>query len=85
MRTKDKLIISLIVIVSLLTGFIAGSIATSDKDLVRKQTVMIGLQRELIDTMSNHFWNYHDCDLNYLDSEIQDSILHIEYELNNNY
>lgn len=55
MRTKDKLIISLIVIVSLLIGFIAGSIATSDKDLVRKQTVMIGLQRELIDTMSNHF------------------------------
>ena len=66
-------------------GIVIGNLITDNDAIVEKQQTLIDLQSTMIDSLANHMWNEHDCELNICDGDILDSIHIIEKELDELY
>ena len=78
----NKLQIVFIVFSCLTLGIVIGNLITGNDAIVEKQQKLIDLQSTMIDSLANHLWFDHDCELSICDGDILDSIHTIEEELN---
>ena len=78
----NKLKISFIIVCCLVIGIVIGNLITGNDAITEKQQKLIDLQSTMIDSLANHLWFDHDCELSICDGDILDSIHTIEEELN---
>ena len=69
----------------LVIGIIIGNLITGNDAVVEKQQNLIDLQSTMIDSLANHLWFEHDCELEICDGHLLDSIHTVEQELNELY
>lgn len=81
----NKLKISFIIVCCLVIGIVIGNLITGNDAIVEKQQKLIDLQSTMIDSLANHLWFNHECELSICDGDILDSIHTIEKELNELY
>lgn len=81
----NKLKLVFIVFSCLIIGIVIGNLITGNDAIVEKQQKLIDLQSTMIDSLGNHLWFDHDCELGICDGDILDSIHTIEKELNELY
>lgn len=81
----NKLKLIFIIFGCLSAGIVIGNLITGNDAITEKQQKLIDLQSTMIDSLANHMWNEHDCELSICDGDILDSIHTIEQELNELY
>lgn len=81
----NKLKISFIIVCCLVIGIVIGNLITGNDAIVEKQQKLIDLQSTMIDSLANHLWFNHECELSICDGDILDSIHTIEKELDELY
>lgn len=81
----NKLKLSFIIVCCLVIGIITGNLITGNDAIVEKQQKLIDLQSTMIDSLANHLWFDHDCELGICDGDILDSIHTVEKELDELY
>lgn len=77
----NKLKISFIIVCCLVIGIITGNLITGNDAIVKKQQQLIDLQSTAIDSLTNHLWFEHQCELGICDSYLLDSINTLDKEL----
>ena len=81
----NKLKISFIMVCCLVIGIITGNLITGNDAITEKQQKLIDLQSTMIDSLANHLWFTHNCELSICDCDMLDSIHTIEQELDELY
>lgn len=81
----NKLKLSFIIVCCLVIGIVIGNLITGNDAVVEKQQKLIDLQTTMIDSLANHLWSEHDCELSICDGDILDSIHSLEKDLNELY
>ena len=81
----NNLKLSFIIVCCLVIGIVIGNLITDNDAIVEKQQKLIDLQSTMIDSLANHLWFDHDCELSICDGDILDSIHSIEKELDELY
>ena len=81
----NKLKISFIIVCCLVIGIVIGNLITGNDAITEKQQKLIDLQSTMIDSLANHLWFDHNCELSICDGNILDSIHTIEKELDEIY
>lgn len=81
----NKLKISFIIVCCLVIGIVIGNLITGNDAITEKQQKLIDLQSTMIDSLANHLWFDHNCELSICDGDILDSIHTVEEELNELY
>lgn len=66
-------------------GIVTGNLITGNDAITEKQQKLIDLQSTMIDSLANHLWFDHDCELSICDGDILDSIHTVEKELDELY
>ena len=69
----------------LIIGIITGNLITGNDAITEKQQKLIDLQSTMIDSLANHLWFTHNCELSICDGDMLDSIHTIEQELDELY
>ena len=77
----NKLKISFIIVCCLVIGIVIGNLITDNDAIVEKQQQLINIQSVAIDSLTNHLWFEHDCELGICDSYLLDSITTLDTEL----
>ena len=77
----NKLKISFIIVCCLVIGIVIGNLITGNDAIVEKQQQLIEMQSIAIDSLTNHLWFEHDCELGICDSYLLDSITTLDTEL----
>ena len=77
----NKLKLSFIIVCCLVVGIVIGNLITDNDAIVKKQQQLIKLQTTAIDSLTNHLWFKHDCELSICDSYLLDSITILDTEL----
>ena len=77
-----KLKIIFIIVSCLSAGIVIGNLITGNDAITEKQQKLIDLQSTMIDSLANHLWFDHNCELSICDGDILDSIHTVEEELN---
>lgn len=81
----NKLKLSFIIVCCLFIGIVIGNLITGNDAIVEKQQQLIEIQSIAIDSLTNHLWFEHDCELGICDSYLLDSINSLEKDLNELY
>lgn len=81
----NKLKISFIIVCCLVIGIVIGNLITGNDAITEKQQNLIDLQSTMIDSLANHLWFEHDCELGICDGHLLDSIHTVEQELDELY
>jgi hypothetical protein len=81
----NKLKLIFIIFGCLSAGIVIGNLITDNDAITEKQQKLIDLQSNMIDSLTNHLWFEHDCELGICDGDILDSIHTIEQELDELY
>lgn len=81
----NKLKISFIIVCCLVIGIVIGNLITGNDAIVEKQQKLIDLQSTMIDSLENHLWFNHECELSICDGDLLDSIHNLEKDLNEIY
>lgn len=81
----NKLKLLFIVFSCLIIGIITGNLITGNDAIVKKQQQLIEMQSIALDSLTNHLWFEHDCELGICDSYLLDSIHNLEKDLNKLY
>lgn len=74
----NNLKISFIIVCCLVIGIVIGNLITGNDAIVEKQQKLIDLQFTMIDSLANHLWFEHDCELGICDGYLLDSIHSVE-------
>ena len=77
----NKLKISFIIVCCLVIGIVIGNLITGNDAIVEKQQQLIEMQSVALDSLTNHLWFEHDCELGICDSYLLDSITTLDTEL----
>lgn len=77
----NKLKISFIIVCCLVIGIVIGNLITGNDAIVEKQQQLIKMQSVALDSLTNHLWFEHDCELGICDSYLLDSINTLDAEL----
>lgn len=77
----NKLKLSFIIVCCLVIGIVIGNLITGNDAIVEKQQQLIEMQSIAIDSLTNHLWFEHDCELGICDSYLLDSITTLDTEL----
>lgn len=77
----NKLKISFIIVCCLVIGIVIGNLITGNDAIVEKQQQLIEMQSIALDSLTNHLWFEHDCELGICDSYLLDSINTLDTEL----
>lgn len=77
----NKLQIVFIVFSCLTLGIVIGNLITGNDAIVEKQQQLIEMQSIALDSLTNHLWFEHNCELGICDSYLLDSINTIDAEL----
>lgn len=77
----NKLKISFIIVCCLVIGIVIGNLITGNDAIVEKQQQLIEIQSVALDSLTNHLWFEHDCELGICDSYLLDSITTLDAEL----
>jgi len=81
----NKLKLIFIIFSCLSAGIIIGNAITGITDdntiIVEKQQKLIEMQNVALDSLTNHLWFEHDCELGICDSYLLDSITTLDTEL----
>ena len=77
----NKLKISFIIVCCLVIGIVIGNLITDNDAIVEKQQQLIEMQSVALDSLTNHLWFEHDCELGICDSYLLDSITTLDTEL----
>lgn len=77
----NKLKISFIIVCCLVIGIVIGNLITGNDAIVEKQQQLIEMQSIALDSLTNHLWFEHDCELGICDSYLLDSITALDTEL----
>lgn len=62
-------------------GIVIGNLITGNDAIVEKQQQLIEMQSIALDSLTNHLWFEHDCELGICDSYLLDSINTLDTEL----
>lgn len=81
----NKLKLVFIVFSCLIIGIITGNLITGNDAIVEKQQQLIEMQSIALDSLTNHLWFDHDCELSICDGDILDSIYTVKEELDELY
>lgn len=81
----NKLKISFIIVCCLVIGIVIGNLITGNDAIVEKQQQLIEMQSIALDSLTNHLWFEHNCELGICDSYLLDSINSLEKDLNELY
>lgn len=81
----NKLKLSFIIVCCLVIGIVIGNLITGNDAIVEKQQQLIEMQSIALDSLTNHLWFEHDCELGICDSYLLDSIHTVEQELDELY
>lgn len=81
----NKLKLSFIIVCCLVIGIVIGNLITGNDAIVEKQQKLIDLQSTMIDSLANHLWFNHECELSICDGDLLDSIHNLEKDLNEIY
>ena len=77
----NKLKISFIIVCCLVIGIVIGNLIPGNDAIVKKQQQLIKMQSIALDSLTNHLWFEHDCELGICDSYLLDSITTLDTEL----
>lgn len=77
----NKLKLSFIIVCCLVIGIVIGNLITGNDAIVEKQQQLIEMQSIALDSLTNHLWFEHDCELGICDSYLLDSITTLDTEL----
>ena len=77
----NKLKISFIIVCCLVIGIVIGNLITGNDAIVEKQQQLIEMQSIALDSLTNHLWFEHNCELGICDSYLLDSITTLDTEL----
>jgi hypothetical protein len=77
----NKLKLIFIIFGCLSVGIIIGNAITGNDAIVEKQQQLIEMQNVALDSLTNHLWFEHDCELGICDSYLLDSITTLDTEL----
>lgn len=77
----NKLKLSFIIVCCLVIGIVIGNLITGNDAIVEKQQQLIEMQSVALDSLTNHLWFEHDCELGICDSYLLDSITTLDTEL----
>lgn len=69
----------------LVIGIVIGNLITGNDAITEKQQNLIDLQSTMIDSLANHLWFKHDCELGICDGHLLDSIHTVKQELDELY
>lgn len=81
----NKLKLSFIIVCCLVIGIVIGNLITGNDAIVKKQQQLIEMQSIALDSLTNHLWFEHDCELSICDGDLLDSIHNLEKDLNEIY
>ena len=77
----NNLKLSFIIVCCLVIGIVIGNLITGNDAIVEKQQQLIEMQSTALDSLTNHLWFEHDCELGICDSYLLDSINTLDAEL----
>ena len=77
----NKLRLSFIIVCCLVVGIVIGNLITGNDAIVEKQQQLIEMQSIALDSLTNHLWFEHDCELGICDGYLLDSINTLDIQL----